>query len=276
VLFSEKNFGDILMIKYYFNKLKEEGLVNILKRRIKWYLSLIMINNRFIGKTVEFFGNRVRIDGLVFSVDSSSIKTSHKSVLFFGLHELDERFLLRRHLPRHLPIVECGGGLGVISCLANRTINNPYMHVVIEANPQMIPLLQKNCNINSCKFKIYNKAIFYENQSIEFSLDPGFVGSGIHHDSGEKITVGTTSIKEMANTSGFEKFSLICDIEGSETNLVNNEFDILKDRVDFILIEFHPAIIGVRAVDDIHSRLEHAGFILVEMKGDNAVFKKTT
>jgi len=91
---------------------------------------MIRINNRTVGRLVELSGNRIRIGGLKFSVDSPGIDTAHKSTLFFGLHEIDERALVERWLPKSLPVVEFGGGLGVVSCMANRLLERPVRSVV--------------------------------------------------------------------------------------------------------------------------------------------------
>src|SRR4051794_28707427 len=65
--------GSVLRI---WSKIHREGLGTILRRRLDWYRYLICINNRPVGRLVEILGNRVRIEGLVFSVDSPSIETS--------------------------------------------------------------------------------------------------------------------------------------------------------------------------------------------------------
>ena len=53
-------------------------------------------------------------------------------------------------------IVEFGGGIGVISCLANRRIGQRDRHIVVEANPHLIPLLEKNRSLNRCAFTVVN------------------------------------------------------------------------------------------------------------------------
>jgi FkbM family methyltransferase len=257
-----------------WRKIDREGLGTILKRRLRWYWSMIRINNWFVGRMVEILGNRVRMEGLVFSVDSPSIETSHKSILVFGLHELDERSLLRRHLPRNLPIVECGGGLGVISCLANRRIDRPDRHVVVEANPNLIPLIERNRTLNGCQFMVVNKAIAYDSPIIKFNVNSNFVGSSIGVVSDEMVSVLAASMKETADAAGFDHFSLICDIEGAEAALVDREIDVLRERVPFILLEVHPGVIGSDAVDEMIFKLESVGFVVLDRFGDNMILTR--
>ena len=262
------------LIGRVWSKVHQEGLGAILRRRLRWYWSMICINNRSVGRMVEILGNRVRIEGLVFSVNSPSIETPHKSTLFFGLHELDERKLLGQYLPRDLPIVEFGGGLGVISCLASRRISRPDRHVVVEANPRLIPLIEQNRSRNGCRFTVINKALAYDSSMIEFSIKSDFVSSGVGMATDEMVSVATTTMKETADAAGFDQFSLICDIEGAEAALVDREIDSLRERVPFILIEVHPGVIGSDAVTEMICELESTGFVVLDQCGDNFVLTR--
>src|SRR6476620_7340833 len=110
------------------------SLIEKIRRRARWYLGRLQVNNPIVGRLVELSGNRLGRDGLTYSVESPNITRGHKSTLLFGLHEMEERRLIKSWLPANLPLIELGGGLGVVSCLANKTIIRPEQHVVVEAN----------------------------------------------------------------------------------------------------------------------------------------------
>src|SRR5579859_6129189 len=95
-----------------------------LQRRLGWYKVRLQINNPIVGRAIELTGNRVRMDGNTYSVDCPYISTGHKSTIAFGLHEIEERMLVKKWLPRDTPVLELGGGLGVVSCLINRKLSN--------------------------------------------------------------------------------------------------------------------------------------------------------
>ena len=218
----------------YIGKLRAEGLGAILRRRYLWY------RDRTVGRLVELSGNRIRIGGLKFSVDSPGIDTVDKSTLFFGPHQLDERALVERWLPKNLPVVEFGGGLGVVSCMANRLLERPDRHVVVEANPFLLDLLATNRNLNRCSFQILNRVLTYGAEMAEFSLDSSFVSSRVGGSSGSMVSVPTTSLERILNEAGFEQCSVVCDIEGAEIQLVEHEIDVIRRRAPFLLIELHP------------------------------------
>jgi FkbM family methyltransferase len=263
-------------LAYYLDKVKDEGVRAIVSRRIRWYSSgasraFSRTSRQVAGRIVEGMGNRVRINGAVFSTNSPLIETSQKGEMLFGWHEREERRLLKRWLRVDLPIVEFGGGLGVISCLANRRLDRPEKHVVVEANPEIVPLLEQNRVLNGCRFRVVNKALVHGKEAVEFGINSRFTASRIDGP-GTSISVGATTLAAIADESGFDQISLICDIEGAETALVEHEIDALRKRVRMFLVEIHPGIIGEEAESRIIGTLESAGFVLREHHGINWAF----
>jgi FkbM family methyltransferase len=256
----------------FIEKLRHEGLAAILARRYRSYRARLMVNNATVGKLVELSGNRIRIEGLKFSVDCPEVNRSHKSILWFGQHELEERVLLRRYLPLDLPVVELGGGLGVISCMANRKLAQPDRHVVVEAIPSVAALLERNRDLNRCQFKVINAALAYGSSTITFRVRPSFVGSRITDELGTEVSVPAVTLGQIADEAGFDSFSLICDIEGAEANLVSHELRLIADRAAFILVEIHPNILGQQGADRVVEEIMGAGFKLAERVGWNWAF----
>ena len=62
-----------------FRKISQEGFVAPIKRRLGWYKVRLQVENRTVGRLVELFGNRVRMDGLRYSVDCPLISTPRKA-----------------------------------------------------------------------------------------------------------------------------------------------------------------------------------------------------
>ncbi|MBW0007996.1 MAG: FkbM family methyltransferase, partial [Sphingomonas sp.] len=216
-------------------------------------------------------GNRVRMDGLSYSVSSPNISTGHKSTLAFGLHEMEERELVKCWLPRNLPAIELGGGLGVVSCLTNRLLDDPSQHIVVEANPYMVPVLLRNRDLNGCKFQVVNTAIAYDGETVTFPIDPEFVGSNLAAvgDSAETVAVEATTLAALAD---FERFSLIADIEGAEADIILRELPRLRSRVRFAMIELHPYVYGQAKADELMAAMSRMGFELLQRLGEGDVF----
>jgi len=228
---------------------------------------------RSAGWLVERLGDRVRIDGLIFSTASPLIARGLKGELLLDRHEAAERRLLERWLRTDLPVVELGGAMGVISCLTNRRLARPRDHVVVEANPGIIPLLERNRDLNGCRFRVVNKALAYDTETVAFGVNPRFTASRIG-GAGTTVAVAATSLEAIVAEAEFDQISLICDIEGAEAALVERELDTLHRHVRTLLVEIHPYLIGQEAAAWINRALEGAGFALRDRAGMNWVFTR--
>jgi len=240
-------------------------------RRLNWYKSRFQVNNPVVGRAVELLGDRVWMDGLTYSVATPQITRGHKSTLAFGLHEMEERELIRRWLPPDIPVIEFGGGLGVVSCLTNRKLSDPSRHIVVEANPAMIGVLERNRDLNGCRFQIVNKALAYGTDFIELDVDAEFVGSSVKTTNGHAILVPTTTLSAITTT---DRVGVVCDIEGAEADLIRNELPKLGERVRFLMAEMHPAILGADAVNSLLNTLRDIGFYKKQQIGDSVFFSR--
>jgi FkbM family methyltransferase len=254
---------------YYLDKLKQDGLLTILGRRANWYWSAL--SHQTAGWMIERLGVRIRVDGATFSARTPLIPRFEKGVMFFGGHETEEREILERWLIPDLPVVEFGGGIGVVACLTNRKLARPLDHIVVEANPEIVPLLEQNRNLNGCRFRVLNKALAYGTDTVDFGVGPRFVGGRVGGE-GTTVAVEATSLETIAAEAGFDQISLICDIEGAEAELVERELDTLCRRVHLLIVEIHPAIIGEEAASRMVRALEASGFVLRDRVGRNWAF----
>ena len=243
--------------------------------RLNWYKSRFQVNNPVVGRVVELLGNKVRMDGLTYSVACPSISTGHKSTLAFGLHEIEERALIRRWLHSDVPVLEFGGGIGVVSCLINRKLRNQGQHIVVEANPAMVPVLKRNRDLNSCKFQIVNKAIAYDGEFVDLTLDQEFVGSSTKSAGSNSVRVAATTITKLMDEAGLTTVGIVCDIEGVEADIIRRELPALGKRVSFFMAEMHPAILGAVVVEELLRDIETLGFDLCERIGNNVFFERS-
>ena len=211
---------------------------------------------------------------MTFSTDFPSIDTWRRGELFLGYYEIEQRTLVKRCLPAGFPVVEFGGGLGVVSCLVNRRLVNRHNHIVVEANPQVVPLLERNRDMNDCRFRVVNRALAYDSDTVELHIAPLFADSRVGGDSGPVVSVRATSLEALADEFGFDQFAVICDIEGAEAALVERELDLLRERVPFLLMEIHPHILGEAGEAQVVQSLEAAGFALQEQLRINRAFTR--
>jgi len=260
--------------------LQNDGIAGVIRAFKERYLDRLIGDqiNWCYGRSLELRGNVVRIDGCTFSLDSDAITTRSKSKFMFGQYEKPERQAVDQFLNPSLPVVEFGGSIGVVSCLTNRRLEHPRSHVVVEANPALVPVLIRNRDLNNCEFVILPRMIGYNGQVGTFFADnENFViGTGVSSDSSslQRLEVATIDLRSILDQYGFQRCTLICDIEGGESDLLRYEAEVLKNRVETIILEVHEWSLGKNRVAEMFSELRDLGFKEVLSQLDTYVFQK--
>ncbi len=220
----------------------------------------------------------VTFDGCVFALDiipSNAIKAS----LLKQKYERFERHAVLKYLRPEYPVVELGACIGVVSCVTNRILKNPASHVVVEANSRVISILENNRNSNHCEFEILNLALAYDLATVTFSPASDIRGTSLRenvYDSLEipSVTVATTGLGEIVTQRGYDRFTLICDIEGYEYELVLREPHILE-RVDTFILETHARMIGETKYSEMMRKLAELGFRTIDQDSFVVVMRRT-
>jgi FkbM family methyltransferase len=211
------------------------------------------------NKVVYFDGCRFELRNLP--------NTPMKLKLLNGEYEERERNAARQFIQKDWPVIELGGCIGVVACVTNKLLQRAEAHVVLEANPLVIPHLQSNKDANHCSFKIVNRAIAYDTDNVRFSPSTDLWGSSVlHNRSRKQVSVPATQLRQILREEQFEKYALICDIEGQEYELVMHEPDALE-RAELIIMEVHPHLVGEEKVKGLLSKLAVLGFKTVDSSG---------
>jgi FkbM family methyltransferase len=210
----------------------------------------------------------VELDGCTFSLRGIPDSFT-KLFLLTNRYELPERRSVARHLRRDLPVIELGGSLGVVACITNKLLEDPTAHVVVEANPLAIAQLKLSKESNHCGFEIVNRAIAYGVDTVTFSPAIDLAGTAIDaydtqlEGTEKPVTVEATQLGKLVAGRGFSGFSLVCDIEGKEYDLVCHEIDVLKSA-DAIIMETHARIVGEEKIKLMMNKLTDIGFKVIE------------
>lgn len=190
-----------------------------------------------------------------------------------GSYERREGEIVRRALTGGERILELGGGIGFISALACRTVR-PALYHVVEANPALIPVIHAVHRLNGVTGVQVDNCIL---TNAPADLERGHVTFAIAHhftaSSARKTGIGRTEIEVPARSFNAEVArhrydTLICDIEGSELDLIRNA-DLGGFRL--IMLELHTAIIGLKGIHKVFARLGRAGFAYDEDLSHGAV-----
>ena len=225
--------------------------------------------NLFLARKIT----SVTLDGCTFELESVP-NTPMKRALLQQDYEVLERRAVLRHLNPNLPVIELGGCIGVVACITNRRLVHPQLHVVVEANPNAVPLMDRNRVSNRCEFEILNAAIAYGQSSVTFFPAEDYCFNSLVHERGEAaVTVPATRLCDIVNQRGFDSFTLICDIEGYEYDLVLNEFDVLR-KADTIILETHARLIGEEKTARLLSKLVENGLSVIDQDSYVVVMRR--
>jgi FkbM family methyltransferase len=215
----------------------------------------------------------VALDGCQFAL-SKLPNTTMKLELLTGSYEEPERKASRSYIRSDWAVVELGGCVGVVACITNKLLQNPKAHIVVEANPLVIPHLQFNRESNQCSFKVINAALAYDQETVTFSPWLDFWGNSLHRSGDQpSVTVAATQLRRILEEEHLEKFALICDIEGQEYELVMREPEALR-AAELIILEVHPRLVGEDRVESLLARLGDLGFRTIERSAMVVVLTK--
>ena len=240
------------------------------KLQITWRRGEWWQLGRFLGMATEI----VRLDGCKFILDENLLPENVVDLLLENNYEAPEREALKAFLDPELPVIELGACLGVVSCLTNRRLQHPEKHIVVEANLDLVPMIEENRALNGCRFKIVNAAVSYGAETITFNVNDNILASSLTGDEQQAVVVSTVTLQRLLDEPGFEKATLICDIEGAELQLVEHELEVIRERVAMIIMELHDRIVGDEPTERMLKTLERVGFRIVSKDRDVVVLRQ--
>jgi FkbM family methyltransferase len=215
----------------------------------------------------------VKLDGCAFTLKISDQDV--KLRLVRKQYEEFERRVARQYIRPELPVVELGSCIGVVACVTNRVLQKGKLHVVVEANPLAIPIIETNRALNQCTFEILNAAIAYDRPTVTFCPSVTLDSNSLRNNSGsDPVTVETMSLRDIVHQRQIGPFTLICDIEGHEYDLVQHEADVLR-LAEIIILETHARIIGDAKTSELLDKLTEIGFTKIDEQATVLVLKRS-
>jgi FkbM family methyltransferase len=235
-----------------------------------WYRDRV-----WIGKLVTLGGNELTLDGCRFTLSHPLITDKTRARFLRGRYERAERVLLRKWLDGSAPVIELGGGLGVVACLINRGLQHPDRHVVLEANPALIPLLHHHRTVNGGRFTVVHGAIDYSGRgSVALAVNRDFIAGRVDHAVVDATEVPAVTLRDLCRDYPYEDATLVCDIEGVETQLVAHDGDMLARRFRMLIVETHPQLRSAAECGAMAARLEQLGFVQVDTARTVCVYRR--
>ncbi|MDD5037250.1 MAG: FkbM family methyltransferase [Methylococcaceae bacterium] len=152
-------------------------------------------------------------------------------------------------------ILEIGAGCGFISTFAAKNPNCTKVYAV-EANPALIPVIQKTHEKNGVDITLYNEILGKEEGYVDFYLHEDFWASGTHSWLGKRsVKVKTTPFQMRLEQ--IRPTMIVCDIEGGELDLFDG---VNLAGVKKILMELHQPTIGRHGMKKLFDNLSAQNF----------------
>lgn len=202
---------------------------------------------------------RCAIDGGTFLTRAPFITIRVAGDMLRGHYEQAERRALDSVFDPTLPVIECGASIGVLACLINRRLANPDAHAVIEANPTLLPLLERHRVMNCARFRVVHGAVAYGAPDVAFAVARDSLASRLGDD-GRQVRVPAVTLASVARQQGFDRFGLVCDIEGAEMDILAHDEATLVGRAAWVLMESHRAADGRDLAPEVVAWFTSRGF----------------
>ncbi len=225
-------------------------------------------------------GETFQVHGVTVTVPLAADPVLYKHLARGRPYEEAEAHFVRSALKRSTDVVELGGCLGVVSRVIRDTIGPEADHVVVEANPDLLPVCAANARMagQTGRTEVLGRAIAYDAQTVTFQH-----GGNAHV--GQVLSVGAASAHAVtvpamtlsacaAHLPENRPFALVCDIEGSEWDVFERE-DGIFSRVAHAIVEVHPHAFAARGAseDDFLDLAAQRGLTPLERRGDVVLFR---
>lgn len=162
--------------------------------------------------------------------------------LFWGIYEAAEIRLIKKHLPKNSDVVELGSSLGIVTCQIDSVLDPTRTIVAVEPNPTLLPFLRQNVEKHARRSSIVivQGALSYSgNATIALELGNSNLTSKLGVASSERtVDVPTVTLAQLLAEHKLTSWSLVCDIEGAEAALFDNEAAVF-DHCQCLIIELH-------------------------------------
>lgn len=246
-------------------------------------MSLIrdFFRRRRISRHVARHGHLFDFHGLTVRIPEDS-PPGVGNALLRRKYEMEEAQFVLTYLNPALPVIELGGSIGVVSSLVQSRLNDGVKHLVVEANPALIDICRENVTQrpDSCA-EVINAALGYGATRLSFAIGENIHANRLAHvdDTGKRvIEVPAITLGELLERLGHnEGYSLVCDIEGAECDLIRKEWEQVREA-ELVIMELHPKVYrgGQRDAEMIKESMHAAAFIEIDHINDVYLWQRQT
>lgn len=171
-------------------------------------------------------------------------------------------------------VVELGGCLGVVAVATNRLLPPSVRHIVVEANPRVVPVLRMNRDLNNCTFEVEHCMVSDTSDGSFTSYDKIISGSAHRMDNMEvhpiehRVPVKSTSDLPQGTSI------LIVYIEGGEKEALEQILPHMRS-IRIIMVEIHEFLMYKGFERDVKEVVARHGFYEAKRDGDHYLYRRS-
>jgi FkbM family methyltransferase len=210
----------------------------------------------------------IELHGVTIAVPPEVVSAGVLRFLVEGGYERRELALLRHNLKSGDRVLELGAGLGFLACAAGR--EQPGVeYIAVEANPRLIPVIEKNFEINRCRARLLHGVASTAAGIVSFNMAEDFWASSACRviQNHQAIEVAALDVNEIIGD--FSPTMLVIDIEGGELEL-SGQLEL--SGVERIIVEMHPDVYGHDGSTKVIRSLLDQGFDIDVQNSGSQVF----
>ena len=183
-------------------------------------------------------------------------------------YEAPEANMVQKYITNGSSVIELGGCYGIISALIRNKIGPNAKHIIVEADPSLATICADNANLENTinKAEVVVAAVDYSGSTeISFASGQNAHVGHIALEGEPSFKVPTTTLTEQVSKLPGTDYVLVCDIEGAELDLFENEKKVLS-QAHLLILETHPKIYPKKDNDlkRLRVSIERLGLIEIE------------
>lgn len=205
---------------------------------LKWDVEAALASN---GDDDEWSTGPLQCAGVAVERESGVLTDRIEWLLRYGVYELEETEFVEAYVEPSMDVVELGGGIGYLSCFIDARGDGDRTHVVVEPNQHLLPVLERNRELNGASFTTVAAAYASEGELVDLHVPEEFWSASLHPmtDEHETVAVATVDLRSIVERYELTDVALVVDAEGSEADLLLNELDVVESHCRVLIVEFH-------------------------------------
>jgi len=208
--------------------------------------------------------------GVLIPTDHAALNTGARIQFLEKDWETDEIELIDQYIEPRQDFIDLGACTGFLSAYI-QSQSNGADGVAVEANPNLISLIEQTRDLNGLDFSVLNAGYHPTKNNAEFQASRRMESGSLYHNSGEPMSVKAANLEDIVTDSPIEDPVIISDIEGVEAGLILDELEVLEEFCPLFIVEYHPDYND--QVEKAKTKMMESNFTKVAQNGTTFVYR---